>query len=81
MFKSFSFSSLKPKSVGKSAVNQRISLQIVLRILALETNLQQKDIHKQKYKFIGTKMMFKFIFYYKKKFTFYKGLHFVRGST
>jgi hypothetical protein len=72
MFKSFGFNPLKPKSVGKSAVNQRISLQIVLRILALETNLQQKEIQRQKYKFIGTKMMFKFIFYYKKKFPFIK---------
>jgi hypothetical protein len=54
MFKSFGFSPLKLKSAGKSAGNQRIFLQIFLRILALGTkikkfahagtNLQQKKI-------------------------------------
>jgi hypothetical protein len=41
MFKSFGFSPLKLKFAGKSAGNQRIFLQIFLRILALWTKIKK----------------------------------------
>jgi hypothetical protein len=40
MFKSFDFSRLKSKSVGKSAGNQQIFPQIFLWILALGTKIK-----------------------------------------
>jgi hypothetical protein len=46
MFKSFGFSLLKLKFAGKSAGNQRIFLQIFLRILALGIKIKN-DLHMQ----------------------------------